>query len=218
VEVQEKVFRLSARFTRGYNEQDVDEFLDRITEELAVLHEENKRLREKLDEGGGAATPEAARRAEQQAGEIVRQAREHAARLMAGAGEAAGMPSPPATFLVRERDFLQQMAMLIQSHAEALKADARRGKAAEASTPSAPPAQPAAQPVSEPAPPEPPPPAPSSDWPNEPTQAHDPLLDEWEEGVAPQGETFESSDMFGEAPEGEPESKDLKELFWGEDS
>ena len=86
VDVQEKVFRLAFR---GYSEQEVDEFLDQVTEDLAVLHEENKRLREKVEQGGAGSSvlPDAQRRAD----EIVRQAREQAARLLAD----APAPVPP---------------------------------------------------------------------------------------------------------------------------
>ena len=223
MEVQEKEFRLSAPLLgRGYREADVDEFLDHITEELALLHEENKRLREKVDEGGGA-TPQAMRAAEHQAAEIIRQAREHAARLLEQAEAGTGAPAPAATFLVRERDFLQRMAALIQEHAEALKRDARRGKAAEAhaSSPAQPAApspepEPAAEPEIAPAPAE----ESSSGWADEPTQSHDPLLDEWDEGAVggtPTDEPYESSDLFGEGSPKEPESNDLRELFWGEE-
>jgi DivIVA domain-containing protein len=131
VEIQEKVFRLAFR---GYSERDVDEFLDRITEDLAALHEENKRMREQLVEGGGA--PGAFQEAEQQAEAIVRQAREHAARLVedaeARAAEGAiGDPAElPTSFLLRERQFLQQMAALIQDHARRLKEEARRASSA----------------------------------------------------------------------------------------
>src|SRR5688572_26822553 len=83
VDVQQVEFRLSFR---GYNEQDVDEFLDRITEELARLHEENKRLQERGSETAvvpiGAGSLEDAN-AEAEA--IVRQAREHAARIVSDA-------------------------------------------------------------------------------------------------------------------------------------
>jgi DivIVA domain-containing protein len=132
IEIQEKVFRLAFR---GYSERDVDEFLDRITEELAAVHEENKRLREQIAEGGG--TPGGAEEAQRQAEAIVRQAREHAARLVedaetrAAAGDdvlaSAGLPT---SFLLQERQFLQQMAGLIQDHARRLKEDARRARAA----------------------------------------------------------------------------------------
>jgi DivIVA domain-containing protein len=134
VDIQQKVFRLAFR---GYNERDVDEFLDGITEDLAALHEENKRLREQLAEGGGGVDAGAADR---QAESIVRQAREHAARLVEDAEQRAaaigsgGDPSGaglPASFLLQERQFLQQMASLIQGHARRLKEEARRSRAAE---------------------------------------------------------------------------------------
>jgi DivIVA domain-containing protein len=128
-DVQQKVFRLAFR---GYNERDVDEFLDRITGELAALHEDNKRLREQLAEGGGGTD---ASGAERQAETIVRQAREHAARLVEDAERRASMVGPavpaelPGSFLLEERRFLQQMASLIQDHAQRLKDEARRSRA-----------------------------------------------------------------------------------------
>jgi DivIVA domain-containing protein len=134
VDIQQKVFRLAFR---GYNERDVDEFLDRITEDLAALHEENKRLREQVAEGGGAAGDVSA--ADRQAEAIVRQAREHAARLVEDAEQraaaigtvgAASAPGLPASFLLQERQFLEQMASLVQGHARRLKEEARRARAA----------------------------------------------------------------------------------------
>jgi DivIVA domain-containing protein len=149
VDVQQKVFRLAFR---GYNERDVDEFLDQITEDLAALHEENKRLREQLTEGGGS--PEGAGAARQQAEVIVRQAREHAARLVedaerraASAGPAAAGPPAPSSYLVREREFLQTLASLVQDHARSLKEQAQRVRAT------------AAREAPQPSPAEPPPPA-----------------------------------------------------------
>ena len=148
VDIQQKVFRLAFR---GYNERDVDEFLDRITEDLAALHEENKRLREQVAEPGGAAGDVSA--ADRQAEAIVRQAREHAVRLVEdaeqraaaiGTAGAASVPGLPASFLLQERQFLQQMASLVQGHARRLKEEARRARAA-ADEPASP-AQAAAEP------------------------------------------------------------------------
>jgi DivIVA domain-containing protein len=127
VEIQQKVFRLAFR---GYNERDVDEFLDRITEDLAVLHEENKRLREQPGGGGGSEDLQAAR---SQAETIVREAREHAARLIEDAEPAVGSTGGggvSASFLLRERDFLQRMAQSVQEHARWLKEQARRQRTA----------------------------------------------------------------------------------------
>jgi DivIVA domain-containing protein len=157
VEIQQKVFRLAFR---GYNERDVDEFLDRVTEDVAAIHEENKRLREQIAEGGGA--PGGLEEAQRQAETIVRQAREHAARLMeeaegGGAAAAVGGEGLPASFLLQERGFLQQMAGLIQDHARRLKDEARRVRASDEEVPAgqmaesaAPPPTPASSP---PAPP-----------------------------------------------------------------
>ncbi|HEX6262040.1 MAG TPA: DivIVA domain-containing protein [Actinomycetota bacterium] len=127
VDVQQKVFRLAFR---GYNEQDVDHFLDDVTEDLAALHEENKRLREELElRGPGAGTEDARRHAE----EIIRRAREEAARIAAetpATGAAATAAAATPAFLVREREFLQRLASLVQEHASSLKDEARRARAA----------------------------------------------------------------------------------------
>jgi cell division initiation protein len=152
VDVQQKVFRLAFR---GYNERDVDEFLDQVTEDLAALHEENKRLREQLTEGGGAGAG-GGPAARQQAEAIVRQAREHAARLIeeaerrtAGTAPAGGGQAP-SSYLVREREFLQTLASLVQQHARTLKEQARRVRStAESATPAA---APVAAPAEEPEP------------------------------------------------------------------
>lgn len=143
VDVQQKVFRLAFR---GYNERDVDEFLDQVTETLGVLHEENKRLRESArdtGQGGLASTADAERRA----AEVVRQAREHAARLVEDAERRAAEmgvegPSegdaPGGAFMARERRFLQQLAGLIQDHARFLKDEARRGRDVASTEPEGP--------------------------------------------------------------------------------
>lgn len=142
VDIQQKEFRLAMR---GYNERDVDQFLDEVTEEIARLYADNKRLREEVEFGKttrldttGAPEAEA----------VIRQAREEAARIIAEAtarastigaadpGEhatgatdaAAGAPPNEimGIFLARERAFLQNMANLIQAHAEGVKQDVRR--------------------------------------------------------------------------------------------
>ncbi len=222
VDIQQKVFRLAFR---GYSERDVDEFLDQVTEELAGLHEENKRLREQLQEGSGS--PGAVAAAQRQAEAIVRQAREHAARLTEEAerrGGAAG-PMVSASFLVREREFLRQLAAMVQGHARALKDEARRVR--ETGGPPAP-ALPAAvggfgpedtsrawgpaddeQPAAE-------------AWPDEAATAEpDPLLSAWESAFAERPE----GGMSGEGLPGDEsrerqrrgEEPSLKELFWGEE-
>jgi DivIVA domain-containing protein len=136
VDVQQKVFRLAFR---GYNEGDVDEFLDLVTESLAALHEENKRLLEQLQEAGAGGSAGALAAAQRQADAIVSQAREQAARI---AEEGGGAPvvagGPPTSFLVRERAFLQRIASLVQDHARVLKQEARKTRETSGQVPEAP--------------------------------------------------------------------------------
>jgi DivIVA domain-containing protein len=145
VDIQQKEFRLAMR---GYSERDVDQFLDEVTEEVARLYADNKRLREEV-EFGRTSRLEATGAAEADA--IIRQAREEAARIIAeatarastigdtgsslhssqpGGGPVSGSGAPPSEimgiFLARERAFLQNMANLIQAHAEGVKLDVRR--------------------------------------------------------------------------------------------
>lgn len=141
VDIQQKEFRLAMR---GYNERDVDQFLDEVTEEVARLYADNKRLREEVEFG------KTTRLETTEAGEaegLIRQAREEAARIIAeatarastigaadptshvgGGPNSAGAPPTEimGIFLARERAFLQNMANLIQAHAEGVKQDVRR--------------------------------------------------------------------------------------------
>ncbi len=108
-DIQEKVFR-SQPGLHGYNEREVDEFLDRITEELARVHAENQRLREQLGGGGGAG----------------------AAPVTAAA--VAG-PQVGGDYIGREKEFLRSLATLIQNHAEAVRQDVRRATGSAATAP-----------------------------------------------------------------------------------
>jgi DivIVA domain-containing protein len=122
-EVQQVEFRLAFR---GYNERDVDAFLDRITEGLSSYLEELERFRlvggqplqAVAGSTGEAAAVEARARAE--ADEIVRRAHEQASGIRAGAGsgDARGAVAP---FLNQEREFLQGLGGLVQAHAEEIK-------------------------------------------------------------------------------------------------
>src|SRR5438270_12035069 len=101
VDVQQKEFRLAVR---GYNEREVDEFLDEVTEEMARLYAENTRLRAEVETRGGSVPEPAA---------------------------AAPAPSTPAAlhaFVAREQEFLKQLAGLIQEHARAVKEARRRAR------------------------------------------------------------------------------------------
>lgn len=92
-EIQQVEFRLAFR---GYNERDVDAFLDRITEDLSIYIEENQRLR------SGAGLPASAGAPSASAGGINARA-------------------AIAPFLNREREFLQTLGGLVQGHAQEIK-------------------------------------------------------------------------------------------------
>ena len=122
-DVQQVEFRLAFR---GYNERDVDAFLDRVTEDLASYIEENQRLR-----AGRAVAPDpgdpATARAEAdrivagarvEAARIVGEAEAHAAVTGATTGDARAAVAP---FLNTEREFLQSLGALVQEHAEEIK-------------------------------------------------------------------------------------------------
>lgn len=130
IDVQQVEFRLAFR---GYNERDVDAFLDRITEDLSHYLEENQRLRTGTVSVAPAVSPdgaEAARReaeqilaqAREEAAEIVRRAEREAAAIQATASAGAGGPrAAVAPFLNREREFLQNLGSIVQSHAEEIR-------------------------------------------------------------------------------------------------
>lgn len=141
VDVQQKEFRLAFR---GYNERDVDAFLDEVTEELAAVLEENKRLREgsgavpsDLALGGpgtGAAESPGAEeilaRARDEAAAIVREAETRATMLGGSRAALSGVDTRAVSaFLTKEREFLQSLAGLIQGHAESVKDIAKQARA-----------------------------------------------------------------------------------------
>ncbi len=144
-DVQQKQFRLAFR---GYHEREVDEFLDQITEELARLHSDNRRLQEEVEFATATAVPtgpdvdQALRRAHERASAIVSEAEARAAALLDEARRSvASVPvaappgaAPPAAgpaeerfqgLVAREKEFLQRLAGLIQDHAEVVKRHVR---------------------------------------------------------------------------------------------
>jgi cell division initiation protein len=144
IDVQQKEFRLAFR---GYNERDVDEFLDLVTEELAASTAENRRLQDRADsnvELGGTDVTWASREAEgilerarADAASTVAEAEERAAAILAAAG--AGPADPRgviAPYLNREREFLQSLGQLVQQHADSVRRMVRSAKE-QAATPSA---------------------------------------------------------------------------------
>lgn len=238
VDVQQQVFRLAFR---GYNERDVDEFLDVVTEDLASLHEENKRLRDALEltDGDDGGMEEARRHAE----ETVRKAREEAARIVEEAERQAGLVdlvgSTPATpaFLVREREFLQDLAALIQDHAGFLKEEARRAnKTGAEPAPEVREEEPAEPDVAPPETEESEPPleatAPMAPVGAAPDEEDEQELMDWSNPfVTEEQDEDEDEDPFAdgaeamaEAPfepglggDAEDEAPSLRELFWGEE-
>jgi DivIVA domain-containing protein len=236
-DVQQVEFRLAFR---GYNERDVDAFLDRITEDLSAYIAGDQGPGGGMGgAGAGAQAEQILARARAEADEILRRAREDSANIRAAA--TPGIPSSGDTraavapFLNSEREFLQSLGALVQTHAEEIKqmvvalrarADAapqepagphavpeppapREG--ASSAEPGSPPVE--AAPVSEirarleAAGADPEPPLMDAEAPNEPDDAA-PLVVEG--GTEPVYSTEGS-------PAGERRERSLRELFWGED-
>jgi DivIVA domain-containing protein len=155
MDIQQKEFGVT-RVGGGYRMRDVDEFLDELTTSMTALVEENRRLREQVGSGAMIGAPdldevsrqadETIRRAREEAAQIVRDA-QTAAAVAGSAGHGAGTTDADraqiSAFLLREREFLQSLAGLVQGHAVAVKgmvkdARARSASAASAPTPPAP--------------------------------------------------------------------------------
>lgn len=209
-DIQRQEFGVS-RFG-GYRMRDVDEFLDRLTASTEAIIAENERIRaggvpivgtSDLDDVNRQAD-EIVQRARDEAARIVAEANEHAAAVAGGATVVAGTGADRAAvdaFLTRERDFLQSLATLVQGHAEAVKAMARKARSA-APAPAAEPGATAPQtPVAVPeAAPGPAPTAPVPATPrDEPVRVDEP-------------QHAAAGDREGD---GDPS---LRQLFWGEES
>lgn len=223
-DIQAKEFRI-ARF-RGYKERDVDEFLDQLTLTWGSVIEENRRLRgtagapapigsaasvggsDPGDAGRGADAIVQTARAE--ADRIVREAQARVAAMGAKAGAPEGDRQAVSAFLLREREFLQSLASLVQGHAEGVKGMAREVFASRTDAPAAGAsdaavATPAAEGTSESEPS-----APREDASgSEGTPSEEPIR---VEEPAPAG-------VSGREAEGRSESGDrsLRDLFWGEE-
>ncbi len=136
LDIQQIEFR---RSFKGYDEREVDEFLDRLTEDFAAALDEAQRLRDRAEGGlgavvtGGAQTgskrtaDEIVQRAKDDAARIVREAQERATAIGAaalGPGTAVGSAGDRETiapFIAKEREFLTSLATLVQGHAEAVR-------------------------------------------------------------------------------------------------
>jgi DivIVA domain-containing protein len=139
LDIQQKEFRVS-RFG-GYRMRDVDEFLDQLTEVVSEMVEENARLRRQIGAAPVVGSPDLDDVA-RQADEIIQRARDEAARISAEARGSAVAATPSAgteeeraavkAFLQQERTFLQELAGLVQGHAETVKGMARSARREEA--------------------------------------------------------------------------------------
>jgi DivIVA domain-containing protein len=136
LDIQQKEFRVS-RFG-GYRMRDVDEFLDKLTEVVSGLTEENARLRRQAGAGPVVGSPDLEDVA-RQADEIIQRARDEAARIDTEARARASLATAPAfasegdraavkAFLAQERAFLESLAGLVQGHAETVKGMARSAR------------------------------------------------------------------------------------------
>jgi DivIVA domain-containing protein len=153
-DIQQAEFRLSMR---GYNEREVDELLDRLTEDWGAVLEENKRLRDGVPVSA-ASSDTAVADAKREADAIIARARQEATEIVRNASLSAPAPvAAPAdaaeaaavsSFLNKERDFLQSLGRLVQGHAESVKSMAQGAKAAESKP--APRPAPAARPAEKP--------------------------------------------------------------------
>ena len=228
-DVQQVAFRLAFR---GYNERDVDAFLDRLTEDLAFHMEENQRLRAEAPAAAVGASDVTT--AWSEADRILADARAEAERIVRDAEARAavtGTTGDPrgavAPFLTREREFLQDLGTLVQGHAEEVKQMvlALRAKAEQASggeearptetAPTAPAAEETPTEVT----------APASGVPSSGSEGTDTSSTTAEEAFAPISVPEAEGDEEPK-PEVEPApiqlrrdsgERSLRELFWGED-
>jgi DivIVA domain-containing protein len=123
-EVQQVEFRLAFR---GYNERDVDAFLDRITEDLSAYIADGQGSGRGI--AGSAAVGAEAEQilagARAEADEILERARRDAATIRATAAPAGTVSGDTraavAPFLNSEREFLQSLGSLVQTHAEEIR-------------------------------------------------------------------------------------------------
>jgi cell division septum initiation protein DivIVA len=228
--------------------RDVDEFLDQITESMTKLADENQRLRSAngLPDAPSIGAPDLADTS-RQADEIIESARAEAAKIVQDAraqavvGTAAVVAGTDtgraavAPFLAQERDFLQQLAALVQSHAESVKGMAKASRPKPAAAP--PPAPQSAQSAQAPATPAEPraqasapvPQAPASDStqpmpPVKPAAEPQAPVERAEQTPAatirveePATASVSAGDSDDDGGQGEGGDRSLRELFWGEE-
>jgi len=135
--IQQKEFRV--RRIGGYKMEDVDVFLDEVTEAVASMQAEIARFRARAGSDPILGSPDLDE-VTRQADEIIERAREEAARIAstahASAADAAFEVAPEQldavrAFLTQEKAFLQDLATLVQAHAESVKGMAKASKRPE---------------------------------------------------------------------------------------
>ena len=236
-DIQQKEFRVS-RFG-GYRMRDVDEFLDQVTEAMTKLSDENQRLRSATGlpvapvplpmgapdlEDTARQADEIIQRARAEAAVILQDARQQAAGSAAGSATEEGRAAV-AAFLSQEKDFLQQLASLVQGHAESVKGMARASRSAAKS--GAPASEPATQPGAVPVAPAAEPAkasgsqeSPRGDETIKPVQARTPVSDPRPTEPIRVQEPATASIGAGEGDEEGSQAdgdRTLRELFWGEE-
>ena len=239
LDIQQKEFRVS-RFG-GYRMRDVDEFLDQLTEVVTELVDENARLRRQAGAAPLVGSPDLDDVA-RQADEIIQRARDEAARIAADARSTSAAAATPAAgtdedraavkvFLQQERAFLQELAGLVQGHAETVKGMVKGARGQVVPT-----AEPPAEPDAGPTPTPPPAPreaedqatgpgtAESDDVPVDVTASGDETTDrvvEIDDTDATQTmpRADDRTELAQTRPAGQDRERDasLRELFWGED-
>src|SRR5438445_8592565 len=128
IDIQQKEFR-GARWGRGYNEAEVDEFLDEVTEEMTRLHAENKRLREESAYRGTArlSTDPALegeaviRRAREEANRIINDAQSRAGQLRAEPEDRADRTGSPLAGLTGTAEWRAGRGRLLSRAQESLQ-------------------------------------------------------------------------------------------------
>jgi DivIVA domain-containing protein len=222
-DVQQIEFRLAFR---GYNERDVDAFLDRITEDLAAYQEEADRLRASAAAPPPAPPPAPAAddadarrtaddivaRAREEAADIVRRAEQEAAAMRAAVsapgGDARHAVGP---FLNQEREFLQSLGSLVQTHAEDIKRMVQALRARASSAPADSPTTSAAPAGAASA-------AEIRDRLGEPGSAEPAsAVSAPEAPIVVESATEPAYSAEGASPAAEGRERSLRELFWGDD-
>jgi DivIVA domain-containing protein len=224
IDIQQIEFR---RAFKGYEEREVDEFLDRLTEDFAAALDETQRLRRRLDatQSSSLGAPDLGD-VSRQADEIIQRARDEAAAMIRDAEARAATAGPIGSadraaigaFLSKEKEFLQSLASLVQGHAEGVKGMAASARERSSAAPS--PRKASAVPTDEGSSPQGPAGSGASgDTPPTSTQPMAPVPSGSEARgriEIPEAEATVERAQAARA-QGKESERSLRELFWGEE-